>query len=40
MSKGYDYYCFKCNIGFSIQSDMDINKPIDCCPFCGTEDIQ
>ncbi|KKN76233.1 hypothetical protein LCGC14_0372590 [marine sediment metagenome] len=40
MSDDWDYCCFKCNIGFSIQSDKDIDEPINFCVFCGGEDIQ
>jgi len=40
MSDDWDYDCFKCNTRFSIQSDKDINVPVDRCPFCGSDNIQ
>ena len=36
----YDYDCFKCNCKFNIQSDKNLDIPIDHCPFCGSKDIQ
>ena len=40
MSEDWDYYCFNCNVNFSIQSDKDIDVPVDVCCFCGSDDIQ